>query len=447
MPMLSASHTVGSPAGEGRRVISNIIRGSLGNLVEYYDWFAYASFSVFFAHAFFPAGSHTLQLLSTAAVFAVGFLTRPVGAYVLGRYADRYGRKSALTLSVLVMAVGSLLIGCTPAYATIGVAAPIILVVARLVQGLSVGGEYGASATYMSEVATSGRRGFFSSFLYVSVILGQLAALVVQLLLLQLLSDDDMRQWGWRIPFVIGAVAALSILIIRRGMDESQQYADERAAARESDVARAAEGSLRTLLRYWPKVAIVIGLGAGGTVAFYTYTTYVQKYLINTAGIGKESAAWINFASLLVLVCLLPAFGALSDRIGRRNVMLIFGVGATIIPVPLLTMLGKTKSPWAAFGLIAMAMVVLAPYGALNAIVKAEQFPTNVRALGVALPQSLTAALLGGTVETVALSLKHVGHERLFFYYVSAAAVITLITAYCMTDTRTDSYLDPAEGN
>ncbi|MFD1050189.1 MFS transporter, partial [Kibdelosporangium lantanae] len=193
-----------APSGE-RRVIGNVVRGSIGNLIEWYDWYAYAAFSIYFASTFFPSGDQTAQLLNSSGIFAVGFLMRPLGGYVLGRFADRYGRRNALTLSVMLMALGSLMITFTPGYASIGVASPVVLVVARLLQGLSVGGEYSTSATYLSEVASQGKRGFYSSFQYVTLISGQLIALGLQIILQQVLTDQQLTTWGWRVAFGVGA--------------------------------------------------------------------------------------------------------------------------------------------------------------------------------------------------------------------------------------------------
>ncbi|MFB7723682.1 MFS transporter [Nocardia sp. NPDC056100] len=425
------------PGGE-RRVVANVLRGSIGNLVEWYDWYVYAAFSVYFAKSFFPDGDPTAQLLSTAAVFAVGFLMRPIGGWALGRYADRFGRRAALTLSVTVMAAGSLIIAATPSYATIGLAAPVILLLARLLQGLSVGGEYATSATYLSEVASAGKRGFYSSFQYVTLVAGQLTALGVQLVLLQFLSSAQMYSWGWRIPFLIGAFGAIVVMLLRRGMDESESFRAESAAPQ----AKSNRGSLRVLLQYPRECLLVVGLTLGGTVAFYTYTTYMQKYMVNTSGISKPTAAWINFAALLVFVVLQPIAGALSDRIGRRKLLITFGVLGTLGTVPLMTLLGDTRNPFAAFALMLSALVIITGYTSINAIVKAELFPTRIRALGVGLPYALTVAIFGGTAEMIALALKKAGHESLYFWYVSACVLISLITYFFMRETSAASTID-----
>ena len=419
-----------------RRRLWSIVGGSAGNLVEWYDWYVYSAFALYFAGAFFPPASPTAQLLNAAAVFAVGFLMRPVGGWLMGRYADRHGRRAALTLSVLLMCVGSLLIACTPTYAAAGALAPTLLVLARLLQGLSVGGEYGASATYLSEMAGATRRGFYSSFQYVTLIMGQLLALGVLLVLQRTLSTADLERWGWRIPFVIGAACALGVRWLRRNIDETPAFEAER---REPDVGRAARarGGVRTLLAYPRQVATVVGLTAGGTVAFYTFTTYAQKFLVNTAGWTKADATELSAATLVVFMLLQPLVGLLSDVIGRRPVLIAFGVLGTVGTVPVLTALGRAHDAPRAFLLLMAALVAVSGYTAINAVVKAELFPTAIRALGVGLPYAVTVSLLGGTAEYLALWTKSIGHEAWFYWYVTACIATSLVVYATMPETRT----------
>ena len=410
----------------------SLLAGSAGNLVEWYDWYAYAAFSIYFAPAFFPSGDLTAQLLNTAGIFALGFLVRPLGGWLLGWYADLRGRRAALTLSVLLMCSGSFVIAVLPGYESIGAAAPILLVLARLLQGLSVGGEYGTSATYLSEIAPADRRGFYSSFQYVTLILGQLLALAV-LLVLQywLLSEQELERWGWRIPFLIGAALAVVVAVLRRDMAESKAFTASQRVRR----------PLRELARHPRAIAIVFGLTLGGTVSFYTYTTYMQKFLVNTAGFDKPVATGICALALLLFLPLQPLIGALSDRIGRRPVLIAFGVGATISTVPLMSVLGSTSSTAAAFVLVLFALVIVSGYTAVNAVVKAELFPTEVRALGVGLPYALAVALFGGTAEYVALWFKSSGYEAGFYWYVTACAALSLIVYVVVPDTRRTSRL------
>jgi MHS family alpha-ketoglutarate permease-like MFS transporter len=412
------------------RRLKAVFGGSVGNLVEWYDWYVYAAFALYFADDFFPKGDDTAQLLNAAAVFAVGFLMRPLGGWLMGRYADRKGRKAALTLSVLLMCGGSLIIAVTPGYAVIGVGAPALLLFARMLQGLSIGGEYGTSATYLSEVAGQKRRGFWSSFQYVTLIMGQLLALAVLLVLQATLDRAALDDWGWRIPFFIGAGCAVAALWLRRTLEETASF--------EAAKAKAEQGGLRRLLRQHPReVLIVIGLTMGGTLAFYTYTTYLQKFLANTAGFSKEAATQITAAALLVFMLIQPLVGALSDRIGRRPLLIAFGVLGTLGTVPLMTALGSVRDPVAAFLLALTALVIVSGYTSINAVVKAELFPAHVRTLGVALPYAIANSVFGGTAEFVALWFKQQDAESWFYWYVTGAIAVSLAVYAGMRETKT----------
>ncbi|WP_242280155.1 MFS transporter [Bacillus cereus group sp. BfR-BA-01428] len=425
---------------KSNRVAGNIFKGSVGNLIEWYDWYVYSAFAVYFSAEFFPKGDPTSQLLNTAAIFAVGFLMRPIGSLLMGRYADRHGRRAALTLSITVMAGGSLIIACTPSYESIGIMAPIILVLARLLQGLSLGGEYGTSATYLSEMASSGRRGFYSSFQYVTLVAGQMVALGVQIVLQQLLSEPDMKAWGWRIPFIIGAMGAVAVLWLRRTMDESEQFANIKSQKRES------AGTVRALMKHPKAVLTVVGLTLGGTVAFYTYTTYLQKFMVNTVGLPKEVVSWINFIALLIFVVLQPIAGLLSDKIGRRPLLMAFGILGTLLTAPIFFFMEKTTEPIIAFLLMMVGLIIVTGYTSINAIVKAELFPTEIRALGVGLPYALTVAIFGGTAEFIALWLKSIGMESLFYFYVAGCIAISFITYWRMAESSKTSQIEAELG-
>jgi MHS family alpha-ketoglutarate permease-like MFS transporter len=415
--------------------LRNIVGGSAGNLVEWYDWYVYSAFTLYFAPAFFPKGDRTAQLLSAAAVFAVGFLMRPIGAWLMGIYADRRGRKAGLTLSVSLMCGGSLMIAVTPGYATIGTWAPAILVFARLLQGLSVGGEYGASATYLSEMAGRSRRGFYSSFQYVTLISGQLTALAVLLVLQAGLSEPDLELWGWRVPFAIGAGLAIVVFYLRRRLAETQSFHNAKAAD-------APRSSGWILLREHPREALlVMALTSGGTLAFYAYTTYMQKFLVNTSGFGREAATAITASALLVYMLIQPAAGALSDRVGRKPLMIGFGVAGLLLTVPIFTTLETVRNPFLAFALVLGALIIVTGYTSINAVVKAELFPAHIRALGVALPYALANTLFGGTAEYVALWFKDQGVESAFYWYVTALIGLSLIVYTRMRDTRDHSHI------
>ena len=418
-------------AEEKRHRVFAIMAASSGNLVEWFDFYVYAFSALYFAPAFFPKSDPTAQLLNTAGVFAAGFLMRPIGGWLFGRIADRLGRKTSMLISVTMMCGGSLVIACLPTYAAIGAWAPFLLLMCRLFQGLSVGGEYGTTATYMSEVALRGQRGFFSSFQYVTLIGGQLLAVLVIVVLEQLLSEAELKAWGWRIPFVIGAIAAVVALLLRRTLHETQS--DEAKKNKEA-------GSIGGLFRHHtPAFLTVLGYTAGGSLIFYTFTTYMQKYLVNTVHLPIKTASYVMTGALFAYMCMQPLFGALSDRIGRRSNMLLFGALGMLMTVPVLSSLQNVASPLMAGVLITVALAVVSFYTSISGIVKAEMFPPEVRALGVGLAYAVANAIFGGSAEYVALGLKSLGHESAFFWYVSAMMVIAFLVSLRLP--RQASYL------
>jgi MFS transporter, MHS family, alpha-ketoglutarate permease len=423
-------------AKDVRRRIGAIFGGSIGNLVEWYDWYVYATFALYFSHAFFPASDPIISQLNAAAVFSAGFLIRPIGSWALGRYADRYGRKSALQLSIMMMCTGSLIIAVTPTYATIGAAAPVLLVIARLLQGFSLGGEYGTSATYLAEVATPGRRGFYSSFQYVTLISGQLfAAFVLVILQFALLTPKELDSWGWRVPFAIGALAAVTGLWLRKRLPETDAFLHSKSKSKEA-------GGIKFLLKHPREVGIVAGMTMGGTVAFYTYSAYMQKYLVTTVGMTKEQSTIISTITLFAFVLMQPVIGALSDRIGRKPVLITFGVLGTFGNVPLLMAISKATDPFTATALIFVAVMVISCYTALSAIVKAELFPAEIRSIGVGLPSAIAISLFGGTAELIAYWLKNHGMETTFYWYVSACIAVSLIVFLKMRETSKTSVIE-----
>ncbi|GAA4615479.1 MFS transporter [Saccharopolyspora hordei] len=409
-----------------------VLSGAIGNTVEWYDWFVYANFALYFAGRFFPEGDATAQLMNTAAVFAVGFLARPLGGWVLGRIADRRGRKFGLTLSVTMMSISALLIAIAPDHEQAGYLGAVLLLLARIMQGLSVGGEYAASAAYLTEVSRRGRRGLGSSFQYVSVTIGQLLGLVVLMVLQSTLTEQQLTAWGWRIPFVIGAIAALVVFYLRRRMHETAAYAEE-----ERHDSEQRRGTLREVWRHRRAAGLVFALTLGGSVAFYTYTTYLTKYLANSVGLSKSDAALVMFLALCLFTVLLPIGGAISDKVGRRPVLVFFGVGTTLGTYPIMTAMQRWPGFGVALALTALALTIVAGYSSVNACVKAELFPTGIRTVGVAIPYALAQALFGGTAEYVALAFRDAGVEHWFFFYVSACGLVSLLTYLLMPETRT----------
>jgi MFS transporter, MHS family, alpha-ketoglutarate permease len=418
-----------------RRRIKAIFIGSVGNLVEWYDFYAYAAFALYFAAAFFPSSNPVVQQLNAAVLFAAGFLVRPLGGWLFGYLADHHGRRGALMLSVGLMCFGSLMIAVTPTHASIGVWAPILLAIARILQGLSLGGEYGTSATYLTEMADQRHRGFYSSFQYVTLIGGQITALLVLLVLQKVfLTNEEIRAWGWRIPFVIGAALAVTALIMRRNLHETEAFVAAKGAV---DMKR--KSSLRALGRYPREVLLVVGLTAGGTAAFYTYTTYMQKFLKLSVGLSDDETTTVTLGALVFGIILQPIYGAISDRIGRKWLLIAFGVGGVLFTIPLLNTLQSVSTPLEAFLLIAAAWMIVSGYTSINAVVKAELFPTTVRAIGVGLPYALTVSIFGGTADSVALWFKSIGHEDWYYYYLTGMIGISLLVYLFMRDTKADS--------
>ena len=430
---MTASLALRAPTQRER--LKAIVGGSTGNLVEWYDWYAYSAFTLYFAPHFFPSEDRTAQLLSAAGIFAVGFLMRPIGAWLMGIYADRHGRKSGLTLSVALMCAGSLLIAVTPGYDVIGVGAPLLLVLARLMQGLSIGGEYGASATYLSEMAGRDRRGFFSSFQYVTLIAGQLVAICVLLILQGVLTTEQLDDWGWRIPFLIGGALAVIVFWLRRGLSETQSF----HAAKAEGAPRS--GFVELVTKHPRETLTVMLLSAGGTIAFYAYSIYMQKFLVNTSGLSREIASQINGITLFFFMALQPLAGALSDRIGRKPLMIGFGILGMLFTYPIFATLAVTRDPLVAGLLVMAGLIIVTGYTSINAVVKAELFPAHIRALGVALPYALANTLFGGTAEFVALYFKQIGIEQAFYIYVSVMIAISLIIYIKMPDTRRHSQI------
>jgi MHS family alpha-ketoglutarate permease-like MFS transporter len=413
--------------------IKAITAGSIGNLVEWYDWYAYSAFALYFAPVFFPKGDQTAQLLQSAGIFAVGFFARPVGAWVMGRYSDRFGRKKAMIISVTLMCLGSLVIAFTPGAATIGVAAPAILLFARVLQGLALGGEYGVSATYMSEVAGKDHRGFWSSFNYVTLIGGQLIALMVLIVLQRSIDAEAMNDWGWRVPFVIGAVLAVVAFFLRGSMHESESFLKAKESGAEL-------GSTKMLFQKYPRETLtVLGLTAGGSLTFYIYTTYMQKFLTNTGSFTRDQATELSAATLICFMLAQPLLGWISDKIGRKPLLLIAFGGGALITWPVLTTVAASNSIVTVFFILLGAMLVQGGYTAINGVVKAELYPAHVRTLGVALPYALANATFGGTAEYVALWFKSAGMESGFYIYASAILAFGFLVVLTMPDTRRHS--------
>ncbi len=415
-----------------RRAVLNTIRGSLGNLVEWYDVYIYTVFATYLQANFFAAGEPNAGIY-TLAIFAVTFVMRPVGSWFFGRYADRHGRRPALMFSITLMAAASLVIAVTPTAASIGSFAVVILVLARLVQGFATGGEYGTSATYMSEAATEGRRGFFSSFQYVTLVGGHVLAQATLLVQQAVLTDEQISDYGWRIGFFIGAISAVVVLWLRRGMDESMRH--DKDSGEKS-------GSMVELLTAYPKQLLVCFLVTlGGTIAFYTYSVNGPRIVKNVYADDGMTGTWINFAALVLLMLMQPIGGYLRDRVGRRPLLIGFGVAGVLWTYTFLTVLPTVTSPMATFLLLTGTYVILTGYTSINAVVKAEMFPSHVRALGVGLGYALANSIFGGTAPVIYEAATENDAESAFAIYVTAAIAVSLVV-YVFVLQRTKNFLD-----
>ena len=431
-----------SPA-ETRRAIWNTLRGSSGNLVEWYDVYVYTVFATYFEGQFF-AEDNKNSTVYVYAIFAITFVMRPVGSWFFGRFADRRGRRAALTFSVSLMALCSAVIALVPSQASIGIAAPIILILARLVQGFATGGEYGTSATYMSEAATRERRGFFSSFQYVTLVGGHVLAQFTLLILQTFLSDDQMREFGWRIAFAIGGVAAIVVFWLRRTMDESLSKEVIEAARSGADPGA---GSMRTLLTdYWRPLLMCFLITMGGTVAFYTYSVNAPAIVKTAFKDDGMTATWVNLIGLIFLMLLQPVGGMISDKIGRKPMLVFFGVGALFYTFILITFLPESSSPFVSFALVAGGYVILTGYTSINALVKSELFPAHVRALGVGIGYALANSIFGGTAPLIYQAAKENGHVPLFIAYVTVCVAVSLVVYVFFLRNKSETHLDRERG-
>jgi len=417
-----------------RSRLKSIVGGSAGNLVEWYDWYAYSALTIYFAPVFFPKEDPTAQLLSAAAIFAVGFLMRPIGAWLMGIYSDRHGRKSGLALSVALMAGGSLLIAVAPTYAKAGAIAPAVLVIARMLQGLSVGGEYGASATYLSEMALRNRRAFWASFQYLGLIGGQLLALAVVVLLQSTMPEAELQGWGWRGAFGIGALLAIAVYILRTRLAETQSFTNQSADRQRSTAVGLWKQHPREFL-------IVAAISGGGSAAFYAYTTYMQKFLTNTSGFSRSSATEIMTIALVVFMVIQPLWGVFADRVGRKPNLYLFGFGGMLVSVPVFTAISHAGSPAIALALVLVPLVLLGAYTSISGLIKAELFPAHIRTLGVALPYAVGNCLFGGTAEYVALWFKQAGAESGFYWYLTAVIGMAAIAFVMLPETKRTSLI------
>lgn len=415
---------------DNRAQLRQVLAASSGNVVEWYDWLIYSYLSVYFADQIFPGdGDSLVPLLAAFAVFAVGFVMRPIGGLLLGAYADRVGRRAAMVMTVTIMGAGQVLMTVLPTYEQVGVLAPVLLLFIRLGQGFAVGGEFAIASVFLVESAPPGRRGLYSSYSYVGSNLGQLLAAGTAALMANLLSEDAMHEWGWRVPFAVGAVACLVALWIRHGTVETHSDADRISRG---EVSRPRPFDF---LRQHPRqAATIVGMTVGPTIAFYTWAVYLPTYADITRGYDPSRALTVSTIALVVFTVIQPIAGVLSDRIGRKPLLVGSAVGFTVLTVPMLAMLDT--SFWSLLIITIVGMVFLTGYTAVCAASMSELFPGRVRTAGIGFPYSLTVAAFGGTAPFVATLMVDSGHPSLFGWYVSAAALISAVVFMRMPETK-----------
>ncbi|MCA0156037.1 MFS transporter [Tsukamurella sp. M9C] len=433
-----------SSRAETRRAIWNTLRGSSGNLVEWYDVYVYTVFATYFESQFFDKADKN-STVYVYAIFAVTFLMRPVGSWFFGRYADRKGRRAALTMSVSLMAACSFVIAIVPGRETIGMAAAVILILCRLVQGFATGGEYGTSATYMSEAATRERRGFFSSFQYVTLVGGHVLAQFMLLVLLGIFSKAQVSDFGWRIAFFVGGIAAIVVFWLRRTMDESLSE-EQLAAIRDGE--DTSSGTMRELLTgYWRQLVLCFLVTMGGTLAFYVYSVNAPA-IVKTAYTDRAlTATWVNLIGLIFLMLIQPIGGMISDRIGRKPMLIFFGVGGVFYTYFLITFLPNIHVAIGSLAMVCAGYIIITGYTSINALVKAELFPSHVRALGVGIGYALANSIFGGTAPLIYEAAKKSGHVPWFIAYVTITIAISLFVYIFFLHNKSETYLDRERGS
>jgi MFS transporter, MHS family, alpha-ketoglutarate permease len=406
-----------------------IFAGSIGNTLEWFDWSVYTAFAIYFSKQFFPADNDTASLLATFAVFAVGFALRPLGGWAIGVYSDRYGRRNALTITIVMMGGSSLLISVLPTYSTIGILAPILMTVLRMLQGLSVGGEYGAATTFLAESAPAGRRGFYGSFLFVSIAAGLLAASAMAWAMTHLMPREALEAWGWRIPFFIGGCGAIIGFWMRRNVAETEAFEKLRRRGR---IER------RSLLWTWTHhrsaVLRLVGISVLGAFSFYLFIIFMPIYAISHVGAVPTEAFAASTASIAIFMISQPFFGSLSDRFGRRPQLIVFAAAYLLFLYPVVTSL--SAGFWSMLLVECFGLLTYALYSSIAPSIMTELFSTEVRGVGIGTAYNLVVALLGGTTPYLMTWLQSIHQEGWFLGYVCAGAAVSLITYWRMPETR-----------
>jgi MHS family alpha-ketoglutarate permease-like MFS transporter len=412
-----------------RLPVRTLVSASIGNAVEWFDWTVYATFLVYFSTQFFPKGNEALALIGTTSAYALAFFFRPLGGWLLGRFADLRGRKAGMLLTILLMAGGSLVIAILPTYEAVGWLAPILLLLARIAQGMSLGGEVSNASAYLAEIAPPARRGRYSAFFYVSTGTSLLAASLLGVLLTNVLDKDQLNSYGWRIAFAAGGLLGLVGLWLRRSLAETEQFEENAAKA------RATKNPLLLTIREHPRAVLqLIGFTVLNTLSYYTFFSALTPFAITSRGADSNEVFIALSIGTALFVALCYPFGALSDRFGRKPQMLVWSAGLAVLVVPLSFLVRNNL-----FSLIVVFCVGLGLYALLASIAPAimsELFPTELRATGIGAWYNLTVAVFGGTAPLVITALSRAGHPLWFFWYVSAGAVIAFIATLTLRETK-----------
>jgi MFS transporter, MHS family, alpha-ketoglutarate permease len=424
-----STQSLSKEAPEHRLPVRTLVAASIGNAVEWYDWTIYATFSIFFATQIFPAENAALALISTLATYALAFFFRPLGGWLLGRFADLRGRRTAMLLTIVLMAGGSFIIGILPTFSLVGWLAPILLLLARIGQGMSLGGEVSNASAYLAEIAPPEKRGRYSAFFYISTGSAVLIASLLGALLTAVLTREELAAYGWRIPFLIGGVLGLVGLWLRRAMPETEQFEENKAKAQQL------RHPLLTTVREHPKaVGQLVAFTLLSTLCYYTFFSALTPFAVTSRGADAGQVFTALSIATALFVALQYPLGVLSDRFGRKPQLLVWSAATAVLIVPLSTLIGPGL-----WNMLVVFCVGLGLYTAMTSIAPAimsELFPTELRGLGIGAWYNLTVATFGGTAPLVIQSLSAAGLAQAFFWYVAAGAVIAFVVILTLPETK-----------
>ncbi|WP_427128945.1 MFS transporter [Pseudarthrobacter sp. S9] len=404
-----------------------IVGTGIGNAVEWYDWAIYATFTPFIASQLFSKADPASAVLSTLAIFAVGFVARPLGGFAFGWIGDRIGRKASMTMAVGLASVGSLLIGIAPTFTAVGVGASLVLLLARLIQGLAHGGELPSSQTYLSEMAPKEKRGFWATLIYTSGTVGILFGTLLGAVLNMTLNAEAMNAWGWRVPFLIGAALGLYALIMRARLHETDVFEGETATEKRAPI-------WPQIVRHRKQALQVIGLTVGLTVIYYIWGVVAPSYATTALKIDRGEALWAGVIGNIVFIAALPFWGKLSDRIGRKKVLWAGAIGSAVMHFPMTWLL--KDSAWQLAVSMSVMLVFIAASAAIVPAVYAELFPTSIRTVGVGVPYSICVAVFGGTAPYLQQWLKNINMAQAFNLYAVALLAISVLFIFTIPETK-----------